>query len=78
MEPVQVQARWKRNGGFEPIRFFWKGVMYRVESTGRDWEDEQGVHVLVMIQGGQVYELVFKLNPAGWMGQPVAGSPAVA
>lgn len=78
MEPIQVQARWRRNGGFEPIRFFWKDKMYQVESTGRDWEDEHGLHVLVMIQGGQVFELIFQLNPARWVGQPVPGSQAAA
>ncbi len=78
MESVQVQARWKRSGGFEPIRFLWQGKNYRVETTGRDWEDEQGFHVLVMIQGGQVFELVFQLNPARWVGRPVLGSQTVA
>ncbi len=78
MEPVQVQARGKRGGGFEPLRIVWNGTEYRVESTGRSWEDEHGLHVLVMIRGGRVFELVFHLNPAGWLLRPVSGNSAAA
>ena len=77
-KPAQVQARWKRSGGFEPTQFFWDGVIHRVESTGREWEDEHGYHVLCMIQGGQVYQLTFHLNPAGWTIKPVPGGSTVA
>jgi hypothetical protein len=75
---VQVQARWKRSGGFEPTQFQWDGTVYRVESTGREWEDDQGYHVLCMIQGGKVFELIFHLNPAGWTIRPAAGGTTVA
>ena len=70
LEPVQVAAHWKRAGTFEPTQFYWRGKMYRVESTGREWEDEEGYHVLCMILSGQVFELVFHLKPAGWLVRP--------
>jgi hypothetical protein len=73
---AQVQARWKRGGGFEPSQFFWEGTIHRVESTGRSWEDESGYHVLCMVAGGQVFELTFRLGPAGWSIRPVPGSGA--
>jgi hypothetical protein len=76
-EPVEVQARWRHDGKFEPTQFHWKGHMYRVESTGRDWEDEEGLHILCMIHGGKVFELVFRLKPAGWLIRPIAGGPQV-
>jgi hypothetical protein len=76
MEDAEVSARWKHDGKFEPQQFSWQGRVYRVESVGRDWEDEAGVHVLCMISGGQVFELVFHLNPAGWQVRPPSG-PAV-
>lgn len=72
IELVQVQARWKHEGRFEPIQFMWKDKMYRVESTGRSWEDAEGIHVLCMIAEGKVYELIFRLNPAGWVIRPAA------
>jgi hypothetical protein len=74
MESVQVQARWKHDGRLEPTQFMWNGKLYRVESTGRSWEDEKGLHVLCMVAGGKVFELVFRLNPAGWHLQPAAGA----
>ncbi len=77
VEQVQVSARWKHEGTFEPQQFSWRGKMYRVESTGRDWEDQEGFHVLCMVGGGQVFELIFHLNPAGWSIRPTA-KPAAA
>ncbi len=70
LESVKVAARWKHEGRFEPSQFSWRGKMYHIESTGRDWEDAEGFHVLCMVPGGHVYELVFHLNPAGWLVRP--------
>jgi hypothetical protein len=66
MEPIEVIARFTLRGEIEPIRFRWHGDDYPVESTGRSWTDDQGYHVLVMIPGGQVHELLFVPNPVGW------------
>ncbi len=77
LEPVDVSAHWEQGGSFEPTHFTWQGKMYHVESTGRDWEDEEGFHILCMIPGGQVFELVFHLNPAGWLIRP-PNQPSVA
>ncbi len=77
LEPVQVAARWKHEGKFEPTQFSWHGKMYRIESTGRDWEDEEGFHVLCMVPEGQVFELVLHLKPAGWLVRPPT-RPSVA
>ena len=74
MEPSQVVAHWASDGRFEPSQFSCQGVVYQVESTGRSWEDETGIHVLCMVYGGQVFELVFRLQPAGWLVRlPVEG-----
>jgi hypothetical protein len=70
MEPVQVMARWQIDGSFSPQQFVWQGQIYQVESTGRQWEDLVGLHVLCMVAGGRVFELVFQLNPAGWQLRP--------
>ncbi len=77
LEPVEVAARWKHEGRFEPSQFNWRGKMYHVESTGRVWEDEEGFHVLCMVSGEHVYELIFHLNPAGWLVRP-PNSPSMA
>lgn len=72
-EPCQVVARWDADGRFEPSQFFCQGTVYQVESTGRSWEDETGMHVLCMVPGGQVFELVFRLQPAGWLVRSTEG-----
>ena len=69
---VEVTARWLPNGRFEPSQFTWQGRAYRVESTGRHWEDADGLHILCMVPGGQVFELTFQLNPARWVLRPPA------
>jgi hypothetical protein len=59
MEPIQVTARFDPNGEIQPESFQWKGREYPVVSTGRQWFDEKGCHVLVMDPDDQVYELIF-------------------
>jgi hypothetical protein len=78
MEQVQVEARWKPDGSISLSRFIWNEHTYQVESTGRQWEDESGLHVLCQVAGGVVYELVFQLNPAGWKLRPRAGRSSFA
>jgi len=72
-EPVRVAARWDPAGMFLPRRFVWQGQEYEVESTGRQWEDGEGLHVLCMVPGGKVFDLVFRLQPAGWWLCPPSG-----
>jgi hypothetical protein len=71
---VEVTARWLPDGRFEPAQFAWQGRTYLVESTGRQWEDADGLHALCMVPGGQVFELIFQLNPARWALRPPHGS----
>ena len=66
MEPVEVTARWDVEGSITPLQFVWKGCIYQVESTGRQWGDAAGRHVLAMVPGGQVYELIFQPESLRW------------
>ncbi len=66
LQPVEVTARWEPAEGFLPSKIIYAGDVYLIESTGRRWEDEHGLHILCMIAGGQVFELIFRLQPAGW------------
>lgn len=78
LERVKVAARWETDGRFEVRRFEWRGQSLLVESNGRQWEDESGLHVLCMVPGGQVFELIFHLNPAGWSAVPPSGGLGLA
>jgi len=66
MEQIDLTARFESSGRIEPLSFKLAGRVYPVESTGRSWKDEQGFHILVMIPGGGVYELVFSPIDLVW------------
>ena len=59
MIPIKVTARFDEKGEISPESFYWQSSEYPVISTGRSWSDEKGRHVLVMIPGDQIFELVF-------------------
>jgi hypothetical protein len=67
LETIEVSARWENALGFIPVRVTWQDRVYQVQSTGRHWEDAEGWHVLCMLAGSQAVELVFRLQPAGWL-----------
>jgi hypothetical protein len=77
IEPVQVMARWEGEA-FSPRHFIWRGHLFPIESTGRHWEDDQGFHILCMVPGDVVFELLFRLNPASWWAYPPTSAPAAA
>ncbi len=66
MDPIEVTARFDEHGTVTPLQFTWKGGVYRVQSTGRHWLDEAGLHILVEVASGQLYELNFKASEGRW------------
>jgi hypothetical protein len=66
MEPVEVTARFTQSGQVSPLSFTWNGTHYPVESTGRRWADDDGLHILVMVPQGRVFELLFKPVIGEW------------
>jgi hypothetical protein len=66
MEPIEVTAHFNQQGAITPLHFTWKGGRYRVESTGRHWQDDNGQHMLVMVASGQIYQLTFKSGEGRW------------
>jgi hypothetical protein len=74
MELIQVTARFDLDGKITPIEFTWNGRQYTLDSIGRRWQDEKGVHILVMIPGGRVFELLFVPAEGCWyLARPGAG-----
>jgi len=59
MVPIEVTARFFRDGNIIPKDFYWQNTQYPVISTGRHWQDEKGYHILVMTPGELVHELIF-------------------
>jgi len=66
LEPIEVTARFDVQGIITPMHFIWKGSSYHVESCGRRRMDEVGIHILVMVSNGQIYELTFKGGEGRW------------
>ena len=66
MEPIEVTARFDEQGVVYPISFNHAGRAYSVASTGRRWEDEGGLHILVMVPLERVVELVFVATEERW------------
>lgn len=66
MQPIEVIARFEANGNIYPTQFIWRDQTYSVLSTGRRWQDETGLHILVMIAGERVYELIFQPEGMHW------------
>jgi len=66
MELVQVTAHFDRNGEITPFEIIHGAFKYHVESTGRRWQDESGMHILVMVQTIRVFELLFIPHECRW------------
>jgi hypothetical protein len=66
MDVIEVIARFAKDGKIYPQRFSWQGIDYLVESNGRRWQDEEGLHILVMIPGERVVELIYQANQGLW------------
>lgn len=78
MDAIEVTADFDAAGRATPLRFSWKGRSYRVMSTGRRWQDEQGQHTLVMVAGEKVYDLVFAACEGRWYLRQIGPESAFA
>lgn len=78
-ELIEVTAKYLPDGQLQPMQFIWKQQLYQIESTGRRWQEEEGLHLLVMIPGGQVFELLYETQEKCWYllkSPPLPGSRA--
>jgi hypothetical protein len=66
MEEVEVTARFDQEGRITPLQLGWRGRTLPVESTGRRWDAEDGRHILAMIPGERVVELLFIPGEGRW------------
>jgi hypothetical protein len=71
MEYVEVSAHFDLQGRITPASFTWSGRSYKVDAVSRRWEDETGLHYLVMATGEQTFELVFLPAESRWQLQPL-------
>ena len=70
MEPIEVTASFDRQGWATPLSFVWQGHTFPVTATGRRWKDGENQHILVMVPGEKVYELIHNSSDGRWYMQP--------
>ncbi len=78
MDIVEVTARFGADGKITPYSFNWKGRDYPIASVGRSWRDDAGEHILVMVAGDRIFELIFKPQEVTWYLRRLDGGRSVA
>lgn len=65
-EPTAVDAGFEVDGAVRPRRFTWDRRWRKVSDVGRQWMDKDGLHVLVMVDGQQTFELMLRRASLTW------------
>ncbi len=74
--PTEVEVRFARDGRPHPLSFTWEGKRIPVTAVGRTWLDEAGRHVLVMVGGDRVFELLLRGSDLAWRVVGVSDRPS--
>jgi hypothetical protein len=59
-ETIAVEARFETDGTVRVLAFERRGRRTVVAHTGRQWQTEDGRHILVMTPTEKVYELLYR------------------
>lgn len=78
MENIEVTAHFDSEGYITPLKFIRDGRTFRVEGTGRRWEANNGLNILVMVAGNQIVHLVFDFRACLWKLVPSSENPTRA
>ena len=62
---IGVDCRFEQNGRVQ-VRRIEVGDSWLVVEAGRQWIDEQGRHVLIMVPGGRVFEIILAPQTLTW------------
>ena len=66
MEKIEVTTRFSKQGSLIPLDFKLKEEKISILDTGRQWETDQGRHILVMDQLKRTHHLFFQIKDLGW------------
>lgn len=70
---TEVEATYTPDGWPIPASVRWRGVTLRVIDVGRRWRADDGIHVLVRVTDGRVFEL--HTNGSLWRAALIAQPP---
>jgi len=65
-ESTAVEGHVEGDGAVHPRRFTWNQQWLDVTDVGRQWIEADGRHVLVMVAGRQVFELLLAREDVAW------------
>lgn len=77
MDKIQVTARFTKEGRIIPTKFVFHDTIITVQDWGRQWEDKEGRHILVMDARKKTYHLLFNVEEFTWYLVQDISSPAV-
>lgn len=66
MKKIEVTAQFKSDGSLIPIEFIMENEPIRVLDVGRQWETEEGKHILVMDSQNHTHHLFFQGKDLTW------------
>ncbi len=66
MEQIDITTRFLRDGSLVPIDFSLEDQTVQILNIGRQWETEDGRHMLVMDYSKNTYHLFFQLSDLSW------------
>ena len=66
MEQIDITTRFSREGKLIPLEFTLMDKRIRILNIGRQWETEDGKHILVMDAQENTYHLFFALADMKW------------
>lgn len=65
-EPISVEAYRNASGDLQPRAFTWRMERYPIHTTGRQWEEGEERHFLVMTPGNKVFEIGYDRDEHRW------------
>ena len=75
MEPIEITVCFKPSGEIVPESLSWDGKVCKVESTGRQWQTGDGLHILITLMDGFACELLWAKFNNLWYVLNVKKSP---
>jgi hypothetical protein len=66
MEKIDITTRFKADGSLIPVEFSTGAGQVKVLDVGRQWETDQGKHLLVMDAARNTYHLLFQVSDLCW------------
>lgn len=76
MEEIDITTRFSKEGKLIPLEFTLGEDKILILNIGRQWETEEGKHVLVMDPHQNTYHLFFSLGDMRWyLIKDLQGSP---